>query len=651
MRSSKETILYVDDEQYNLDGFEVSFRRYYNILTTTSVSEAFSLIEANNVKVVISDQRMPEMSGLEFFAELKFKHPAIICIILTAYADVSAIMQAINQGGIYRFMLKPWNENEMKITIENAVETYNLKTENVQLAGELRGTNEKLAESELRYEAIIQNTSDIIYTVDSNATITFISDNIKRYGYEPSELVGANIATLIHEKDRDRVMADFQAELKFDESFPTDFRLVDKTGSEFHVEERGKKSYTPSGSVQKGGVIRDITERKKIEIALKQAKEKAEESDKLKSSFLANISHEVRTPLNAIMGFSNLMISPDTEDDKKQEYSVIVNQSVDQLLTIITDIIDISIIESNQITVVNESFLLNDLFDDVKNVFTPVADRKGISFFTNIYLDEEDCEVNTDKDKLLQILKKLGHNAMKFTNSGFIEVGVKRYEEAPQFLHFWVKDTGTGIEESKQDLIFERFRKADDKAANVSEGNGLGLAITKAFVEHLGGKIWLESEVGEGAYFSFTIPFNPVFKKVVSEVTGGETVYDWSNRKILVAEDEFANYYLLQEMLYKTGIKVFYAENGLDAVNICKQEGDFDVILMDLKMPEMNGFEATQEIKEIYHRLPIIAQTAYTASNDRLKAYDAGCDYFLEKPIKSSKLLTLLSNIFDALGD
>jgi len=650
MRSDKETILYIDDEPFNLDGFEVSFRRHYNILTTTSVGEAFEMIEKNEVKVVISDQRMPEMSGLEFFSQLKQKNADIICIILTAYAEVSAIMQAINQGGIYRFMLKPWNENEMKITINNAIETYNLKSENIHLAGELKGTNLKLAESEARYEAIIQNTNDIIYSIDSSSTITFISDTIQIYGYSPDELIGKNISEIIHENDKNRVLTDFKAAFEFNQNFPTEFQLVDKAGNIFYVEERGKKSLAPNGAVQKGGVIRDISERKKIELALKHSKEKAEESDKLKSSFLANISHEIRTPLNAIMGFSGLLTSPDTDNERKEEYSSIINQSVDQLLTIITDIIDISIIESNQLTLANENFNIDSIFDEIYYVYNEQINRKGLELFINIALEEEEKMIYSDRDKLFQLLKKIIENSLKFTEDGFIEVGVKPLEEKPDMLHFFVKDTGLGIEPSKHSIIFNRFRKGDDNTSNISGGNGLGLTIAKAFAEALGGYIWLDSEVGKGTTFSFSVPLRKSKKSIQTTNTTVSSEYNWEGKKILIAEDEFANFFLLQEMLSPTNIKVHHAEDGIQALEAC-QKNDIDVVLMDLKMPNMNGFEATKEIKSIYHRLPIIAQTAYTASNDRINAYDAGCDFFIEKPIKKEKLMKIIDNIFSTQID
>ena len=386
---------------------------------------------------------------------------------------------------------------------------------------------------------------------------------------------------------------------------------------------------------------KEINERKKTEVELLNAKIKAEESDKLKTAFLANISHEIRTPMNGIIGFASLLVDKTVGEDSRKSYVEIINNSCNQLLTIINDIVDISRIESGQISLSESSFSLNSLIDELQIFFQPFAEKKGLKLYSNKTLNDIDCEIVSDQTKLRQVLNNLIINAIKFTKYGEIKFG---YRLINDFIEFYISDTGIGIKPEFQELIFERFRQADQSDTNVYGGTGLGLSISKAFVELHGGEIWLKSEPGKGSDFYFTIVYKP---KVISYILEGNHTGQLTNltgKKILVVEDEDSNFQYLNELLVNLGATVIHAENGLKAIDVCKKTMDIDLILMDIKMPEMNGLEAARIIKrDIDNTIPIIIQTAYAYPEDRKRAMEYKCDDYITKPLNRDELFKMIN--------
>jgi signal transduction histidine kinase/ActR/RegA family two-component response regulator len=391
-------------------------------------------------------------------------------------------------------------------------------------------------------------------------------------------------------------------------------------------------------------------EKEKRAFELVIAKEHAEQSDRLKSAFLANMSHEIRTPMNGIIGFADLLKTPNLTGSEQQEYLELIEQSSTRMLNIINDIVDISKIESGQMDVRLKESDINEQVDYIYTFFKPEMDKKGIRFSVKKALSGDKAVITTDREKIYAILTNLVKNAIKYTDEGSIEFGYTIEKQGPEpVMEFFVKDTGIGIPKDRQEAIFERFIKADNTDYMARQGAGLGLAISKAFVTLLGGKIWVTSEVkagkAGGSAFYFTIPYNPIqhpksdIKKVVPDKMSDVNI---KNLKILIVEDDEISYLLLSKMLKKISRDILHAENGVEAIEACKTNPDLDLVMMDIKMPGINGYETTRQIRKFNKGVLIIAQTAYGLSGDREKAIKAGCNDYISKPLDKYKLLRLI---------
>jgi len=386
------------------------------------------------------------------------------------------------------------------------------------------------------------------------------------------------------------------------------------------------------------------------------ALEKAKESDRLKSAFLANVSHEIRTPLNGILGFAEILKEQDLSGEQQQEYLSIIEKSSARMLNTINDIVDLSKIESGQIKVSVSEINVNKLIKDIYAFFKPEAEQKGLQIRCKNALPANEAIIITDKDKLFDILSNLIKNAIKFTNSGSIEIGYNIVEashaetlHATSLMEFYVCDTGIGIPPDQLEFIFERFRQGSESLNKKFQGSGLGLAISKAYVEILGGKIWVESEVGKGSVFYFTIPTVPelkeesFFKNVVLP-NGTESLI--RNLKILIAEDDDGSAIFLKVAVRMFSKEVIRVRTGIEAIESCHNNPDFDLVMMDIQMPEMDGLEATRQIRKFNTDVVIIAQTAFALSGDNEKVIEAGCNDYISKPIKKELLMELIQRHF-----
>ncbi|MFD1294004.1 PAS domain S-box protein [Lutibacter holmesii] len=391
-------------------------------------------------------------------------------------------------------------------------------------------------------------------------------------------------------------------------------------------------------------IAEDITQQKLIEKQLNTALEKALESDRLKSAFLSNMSHEIRTPMNGILGFINLLNEPNLSKSKIGEYSAIINKSGERLLNTINDIIDIAKIEAGEVVISTSEVSVEAQIQELYAFFLPEAKEKGLTFSVKTSNKIKDLTIVTDGHKLHGILTNLIKNALKFTEKGEISLGYYLKENT---IEFQVKDTGIGIPKNRINCIFNRFEQADIEDSRVFEGSGLGLAITKAYITMLGGEIFVQSTEGNGSTFTFSLPHT---QKTTEEAVLTQNTIEYGkstikNLNLLIVEDDTVSSYFLETILKDDFLNITIVENGIEAIAYCKNNPDIDLILMDIKMPLMNGYDATKEIRKFNKDVLIIAQTAYAMSGDKEKALEIGCNDYVVKPINKELLFQTIEKL------
>jgi len=529
-----------------------------------------------------------------------------------------------------------------------------LRDKNDEITGMIGVTNditerkqaeEALRTSEGKFRTIFNSASDGMFLLDPEER-KFIMCNAacsQMLGYADNEFLSLDIAAVHPTEELPFIFKQNESILKGGEGIRGDVKFKRKNGTIFSAD-LGSTLVTIAEKRLMLIVFRDITERLLIETELRSAKEKAEESNRLKTAFLTNMSHEVRTPMNGILGFMGLLRSPGLEYSKQQQYIEIIEKSVNQLLLIITDIIEMSKIDAKQIRMNNTRFNVYQILSTLHATFTQNLknnENENVNIALNVHPSVKDCNCISDEVKLIQILTNLINNAIKYTHKGTIEIGclLNRSNE----LEFSVKDTGIGIAKKHQKLIFERFRQFDDTTTRQYGGLGLGLSISKAYVELLGGKIWIDSEHGKGATFGFTIPYTPAEKETQTVDMINPEKSDLSGRLVLIAEDDDINFLYLEELLVDEKIQIIRANNGKEAVGICKTNVEIDLVLMDMKMPVLNGYDATRQILKFRKKLPIVALTAYAFLDDKQNVIDSGCIDYISKPIKKDQLMVILN--------
>jgi len=374
-------------------------------------------------------------------------------------------------------------------------------------------------------------------------------------------------------------------------------------------------------------------------VKIRNAEQKAIESDRLKTAFLQNISHEIRTPMNSIVGFSELLKDKKLSESEKDQYLEMISKSSDQLLNIVNEVLDISLIETGNLSVNLRRVQLNNLMKEIYLSYKPLI-NKEISFTMSTGLSDTLSLILTDVIKIRQIISNLLNNAVKFTDKGHIGFGYTLEENE---LNFFIEDTGIGIPSDSHDKIFERFLKVGSDNERLYEGVGLGLAICKGNIDLLNGKIWMDSKPGKGSKFLFTIPYKPVYEEEPVKGKNKDLVRTLNNLTILVAEDDDVNFLYIKEIFKGTGAEILHAINGREAVEMCEKNDRIGIVLIDIKMPVMNGYEAIKKIREFRPSLPIIAQTAFALSNEMLKAFNAGSNDYISKPFTREQLLSIVS--------
>ncbi len=511
---------------------------------------------------------------------------------------------------------------------------------------EQKRAEEALKISEEKYRSIVETTSEWIWELDLEGNHTYCNRSVEEIlGYPVEKFMQNNTFDLIDAEDRETSRQKLSEHIRSKSGWRNwIIRWKHKNGSLRYLESNADPIFNQEGNVIGfRGVDRDITERKQAEEELQKAKEKAEESDRLKTSFLANMSHEIRTPMNGILGFTELLKDPDLTGKEQSKYIEVIQHSGERMLSIINDLIDISKIEAGQVELTIIPTSINKMLDALYEFFLPEAEKKNLNLILKKELTDSRSIIETDEIKLNQIFTNLIKNALKYTDSGQIILGYRVQNDS---IIFYIQDSGIGIKPEYHKIIFERFLQGEINSERPIEGSGLGLSISKAFVEMLGGKIWVESELGKGSIFYVSLPYNYItdtYKNVISANKQTEKIL--SDFVILIAEDDDISYRYLEEILIKKNIKILRANTGTEVVNLVNSNPEIGLILMDIKMPVMNGFEATKIIKRHRPDLPIIAQTAYAGANDCQRAIEAGCDDYIAKPINKDLLLTKIRKL------
>jgi len=480
-------------------------------------------------------------------------------------------------------------------------------------------------------------------------TIEWSDNALVLLGYSPGsqDISVKEFIKMIHPEDSSEFNSSLHQTLKNGDSFDLEFKIINPNGRHWWCHATGGILTGNKGEPQTfEAQFRDISTKKQYEHDLIKSKEHAEESDKLKSAFLANMSHEIRTPMNAIIGFTQLLADPNIDEEKRLDFIKIIIHNSQSLIRLIDDIIDIAHIESGQVTITRSTCLVDDLLIELHKQFSESLLSLGKDHLELVLdLPPEQSPCQTDPLRLRQILSNLIDNALKFTNEGYIEIGYTNKE--PGQLVFYVKDTGIGIRKEKLSLIFGRFRQLEEAYTRLYGGTGLGLTITKSLVQILKGKIWVESVVGEGSTFYFSLPYKSVKSKIHRESFKDNddnfSQINWKGKVILIVEDEDFNYKIIHEYLYDTGASLIHAKNGKEAVKLFQDGAIIDLVLMDIRMPVMNGLTATKEIRKIDKKIPIVAQTAYAMENDKNLTIEAGCNDHLPKPLSRNKLLKVIN--------
>jgi PAS domain S-box-containing protein len=481
----------------------------------------------------------------------------------------------------------------------------------------------------------------IIINLDSKETLWVSNYLVSKTGYSAQEIADLSWEDMTYEEDVPKQQSLMN---KLNDNFLTSFflekRLISKTGKIYWFSE-----YVRNFDFNKENfrliVLRDISNEKEIETELQRAKHKVEEAEHLKSAFLDNLPHEIRTPLHAITGFTSLLSDPELAHSDRLEYVKFIQDSSNDILILMDNIIEIAKLETNQVKPKKEKCYINSIFDKLQNDVESklnILEKTHLTIKVNRGNHDPLFMIFSDPERIYQIITHLLNNALKFTNEGFIEFGYSF--AANNRIAFYVKDSGIGIPEDQQEIIFKKFSKSGNINTNKNRGTGLGLTLSKKLVELLNGEIKVESLEGEGSIFSFYLPIEKEQKISITR----PSVYgdiNWSSKTILVAEDTDSNYCFIEAFLERTKVNLLWAKDGIEAIKMFNEK-KVNLILMDIMMPEKDGYDTTREIKEIDPTIPIIAQTALALPDDEEKCYAAGCDYVLIKPINSDDLIATI---------
>jgi PAS domain S-box-containing protein len=659
MDQNIKQILLIEDDFGHAELIRRSFKSkssQMNVTVVRSLQEAQTAVSNSVPDLALVDLLLPDGKGIEFLT-MAGENASYPVIIMTSHGDEQVAVEAIKAGALDYVVKSEVTLLQMPYIADRALREWSHIVERKQAETLLRASEE-------RFRQVISSISDHIYLMEITAAgkiiYRYLSPNCEYLtGYAPSQIMAdADFwPSLVHHQDRDRIQAQRRL-LSLGQNSESEYRVVRANGSVIWVRDSARvKQERESFLVY--GVISDVTDRKNIEDELRQyqdhleelvtkrteelaeAKDAAESANRAKSAFLANMSHELRTPLNAILGFTQLMERDSAISPGQRENLAIIARSGEHLLALINDVLELSKIEAGRATLISTTFDLHNLLQSIVEMFRIAAESKGLNL--QVDLDPNLPRfIITDEQKLRQVLTNLLSNAIKFTENGRITLTVQLKNRVNSIvtIYFAVTDTGIGILSEDQSTLFDPFVQARRGMTNI-EGTGLGLPISRQFVQLMGGDFGLVSTPGKGSTFEFAIeveisePTAVILERPTRRVTG--LAPDQPEFRILIVEDKEYSRLLLRQLLESVGFLVAEAENGREAVQIF-EEWQPHLTWMDMRMPVMNGYEATRRIRAIDHgkETYILALTASAFEEERLNVLSAGCDDFIRKPFRAA---------------
>ena len=640
-------ILAIDDMMADLISLKTFLQDAFPdavLYTETDGPKGIEMAIAKDPDVILLDILMPKIDGFEICRQLKEDKRVkdIPIIFITGInADRNIRIKALEVGA-ESFVSKPIEVSELTAQIKAMVKIKQAneqkRDEKDRLATLVFERTRELEESQIHFKNLADSGQALIWTANLDKKCDYFNqpwldftgrtfEQEKNYGWTEG----------VHPDDLKRCIETFENAFDKREKFRMEYRLLHCSGDYKWIDDLGSPRYNSKGDfVGYIGHCLDITESRNLMEHIIAAKEKAEKSNLLKTAFLNNISHEVRTPLNGILGFGSLLAEPGISEEEKERYFALMKSSSDRLINTITDYMNISLLVSGNLSANIAPVNISSIIDFSRNKFKELSGAKKLNFNFIVPGGSAELALKTDLDLIKIIIHHLLDNAIKFTEKGDVSIGFVTKEKS---IEFFVRDTGSGIDREDQIQIFDLFTQRNLNESRVQQGSGLGLSIVKGILNLLGGNIRVESVNGIGSTFYFSLPFKMEDSKTLEEIQFQPVQKTEKLPVVLAVDDEETNSIYIEAVLRKYTSKIIKAVNGKEAVDICRSNPDISIVLMDIKMPVMNGFEATGIIKSFRKDLPIIAVTAYAMAEDEKIALDAGCDDYLAKPFTYSRLI------------
>jgi len=681
LNRKKNTILYVDDSEANIFLFKESFQDDYRVLTALSGEEGLTFVKEDNPDIIISDQAMPGMNGVEFFEEVLKINPAPNRILLTAYSDIKALADAINKAKIYQYINKPWDYEKLKTIIDHAIQEYKLREQNIELTERLKKqtnelqqllkaktelltrleeSNTALEKSENRLQRIIDLSPIPIVVEDIKGNINILNEQFEKvFGYTIKDIPNTDKWYQLAYPDVEYRQNQKQLWERLIKEASEKNTVMDPIETIVRCKKGEKKVVQIQSSTIGENIVtmvndltriknleKDISYRIKMEEELRKAKNKADEASKSKSEFIASMSHEIRTPMNSILGFADVL-EQELDDYVMIDYIHSIQSSGKTLLSLINDILDFSKIEAGKTEIKYESIDVRDLIHDISEVFRFSAKEKNLDLITEID-DVIPDHLMLDELRIKQILLNLVSNAVKFTEQGYVKIKANTVglsDDSMQLL-ISVEDTGIGIAEKHQQNVFRVFEQMEGQDSKRYGGTGLGLAISNKLAALMNGEIMIESETNKGSIFTLKlnnvkIADNTDEVEIKSKTKSEKVIFQPA--KILLVDDIESNREVLKLRFGQYNFEVFEAANANEALVLLKKFMP-DIMFIDLYMPEVSGYELYEKIckNDALKNIPTIAVTAYTLDNDKVKVLQSGFDEYVSKPVDFNKIYNIL---------